>query len=243
MAKKENALAKIDESQYPALTSGASQMEVIKQNMGGEDITPEDLTRIKLPLGGSVTWLVPTAEGETPMKVLEGILVHITRRRAYWRDSQSVDPPDCSSKDCRVGVGDPGGDCLACPNDKWESAINDDGSKGKGKACSVRKLLFLLRPGQLLPDIVSAPPTSLKVLHNWQLKLGVPYYSFVTRLTLQKEQEGRNEWSTIVPAKGEPLGPDAVQQILEYSKTLQTLFANVTVSTNEKEENFTPQEM
>lgn len=243
MTKKENALATIDESQYPALTSGAAQMEVIRGNMGGEDIAPEDLTTIRVPLGGATTWEIPTAEGVEPAAALEGILVHITSRRAFWASNDSDGPPDCSSKDCRVGKGNPGGDCLLCPKSEFGSATNEDGSPGKGQACSKHKLLFLLRPGQLLPDVVSAPPTSLKALHCWQLQLGVPYYSFVTRLTLEKHEEGKKKWSTIVPAKGEALGPDAVRQILEYSKTLQTLFATVVMSTNENEENFTPQEM
>lgn len=242
MTKKENTLATIDAAKYPALKLGATKMQIIKDNVGNEDITPEDLITIRIPTGGSVTWLIPTAEGEVSAATLEGILVHITSRRAYWPPEQDDGPPACKSKDCRIGTGNPGGDCPDCPHSQWGSATNEDGSAGAGQACTKRKLLFLLRSGQLLPNVVSAPPTSLKVLHRWQLQLGVPYYSFCTRLTLAKHEEGKKKWSTIVPAKGEGIGDDAVKQILEYSQSLQSLFANVTVEKN-KNENFTPQEM
>ncbi len=233
MAK--TAIAKIDEANFPALTNGASQMQVIMDNMGGEDILPSDLTTIKVPSGGAVTWEIPSVDGDPEATgQLEGILVHVTSRRAYWADPNADGPPDCNSPDCRTGVGAPGGDCSRCPNAEFGSSTNDDGSPGKGQACSKRKLLFLLRAGQLLPDVVSCPPTSLKVLHKWQLMLGAPYYSFVTRLGLLKHEEGpKRKWSTVVPAKGEALSADAVAQILEYSKTLQTLFAGVSVDAGE----------
>ena len=236
MAK--TSIAKIDEANYPALTNGASQMQVIRDNMGGEDITPSDLTTIKVPSGGAVTWEIPSVDGDPEATgQLEGILVHVTSRRAYWADSDADGPPDCNSPDCRVGVGNPGGDCSKCPQAQFGSSVNDDGTPGKGQACSKRKLLFLLREGQLLPDVVSCPPTSLKVLHRWQLQLGVPYYSFVTRLGLVKHEEGpKRKWSTVVPAKGEALSPEAVAQILDYSQTLQALFADVSVGVDSGEQ-------
>ena len=103
----------INPEHYPALSAGSGILKTIRFNLGGEAVTPRDLNRIHVPLGGSTIWTVAEGDGEeTAHKVLAGIIVHIARRRAYWsRSEPSGDPPDCSSSDCLQGVGAPGGRC------------------------------------------------------------------------------------------------------------------------------------
>ncbi|KKN79823.1 hypothetical protein LCGC14_0336780 [marine sediment metagenome] len=247
MAKKENALATIDEAQYPALTSGRNINAVMKVNFGGDDVKPEDLITIKLPTGGSITWLIPTTEGETSTLVLEGILVHIAMRRAYWKEGNEGFP-DCRAIDARIGVGDPGGDCSACPNAVFGTKINKDGSKSGGQACNLRRLLFMVREGDLLPIVIDTPATSLVPVKNWLIAItsrGLFYYQFLTRLELTAAGSGQEKYAIVKPSCGPLLSPEATEKILNYAKTLQEVFSAVEVSVQDgqREENFTPQEM
>jgi hypothetical protein len=205
-------------------------LKIIQDNMGGETVSPGDLARIKVPSGGGLFWTVTDADGqEQPVKTLDGIIVHITRRRAYWQGSEpSGDPPDCSSSDCLVGVGNPGGQCASCPLNQFGTSHKPDGSQGRGKACKETKLIFLLREGLLLPDVVSVPPASLKGLRQWQLKLGAPYWSILTRLGLEKtSNKDGTEYARIVPTKLGLLPQDLARQILGYANALQGVFAAV----------------
>ena len=153
------ALKKADT--FLALQADASNtLAIIRENLGNDRITDRDLDRITVPLGGGVTWTVPTLEGEDTAKSLEGIIVHWTSPRAYWATGMEVGgntPPDCSSPGGEIGYGDPGGDCYTCPLNQWGSA---DG--GSGKACKEKRMLFLLRATDLLPIVIQAPSTSIQ---------------------------------------------------------------------------------
>jgi hypothetical protein len=80
------------------------------------------------------------------------------------------------------GSGNPGGGCAACPMNQFGSAIN-----GHGKACKEVRLFFLLRKGEVLPDVVQIPPGSLKNVRKYLTSLPVPFWSVVTKLTLEKK--------------------------------------------------------
>ena len=177
---------------YPALDPKNERVQLLMQNLGGESLSVMDFGRIKTPLQGGTKWTVETAAGGEMVDVLEGVILFTTRRRAYWADPDpSQTPPDCSSVDMIEGKGNPGGLCADCPLDQWESA-----PKGKGKACKETRVFFFLRPGQVLPDVISAAPTSLKPVRKYLIDLaqvGAPYYAVVTRFGLES---ARNEAGT-----------------------------------------------
>jgi hypothetical protein len=193
-------LTHVDPANFPALT-GSNVSDLITQTLAGEPLTPTDLSRIKVPTGGGTSWTVPTASGDETHKELTGILVHVTRQRAYWPDATPTgEPPMCVSSDCVTGVGDPGGKCgtnanPACPHNQWGTAIKQDGSQGRGKACKETKMLFLLREERMLPDVVAVPPGSLQTAKKYLLKLcneiKKPYFHVVTELTLTKTKQHR----------------------------------------------------
>jgi hypothetical protein len=226
-----NEIALIDPKEYPVLLADASLAETILGNMAGESVSPSDLNRIKVPAGGSTTWVYQDSDGEEKSaKTLDGIIVHIARRRAYWPSKKLTgERPTCSSDDAIRGVGTPGGLCGAsgkpgcCPYNEFGSAVGDDGTPRSGKACKEKKLIFILRPGQMLPDIVDAPPSSLKQLRTYQFRLGVPFCSIVTRLALVK------------PTKIGIVPPEQVQQIMAYAQALQTVFAQVSMEEEGRE--------
>src|SRR5688500_11912452 len=106
------AIAVIDPKGFSVLEPNSEAAELIRANTAGEEVGVGDLDRIRVPTGGGTLWTVPTIEGEKSERELVGIIVHVARRRAYWSDpSPTGNPPDCSSRDCITGVGDPGGEC------------------------------------------------------------------------------------------------------------------------------------
>ena len=167
MAKE---LVVFDTKKHPLLVGTGDVTEVLQSNLGGEEISPNDLAMVKMPTGGGVHWAVPTAEGEESVPTITGVIVHIARTRAWWRSNETTgDPPDCSSVDGLNGHGKPGGLCMGCPNNEWGTAVNDAGNPTKGKACGEKKLLFVIREGQILPTVVRVSTASLCVIKKWQL--------------------------------------------------------------------------
>ena len=232
------ALAVIAPEQFPVVASGEA-MDVIRQNLGGELPSPADFTRVKVPAGGGTTWEIPTVDGDSESnKEIQGIIVYVARRRAYWASGNpSGEPPQCSSSDCETGIGNPGGKCEECPFNQFGSAHKVDGTAGRGKACKESKLLFILRAGQTLPDVVVVPAGSLRAVRQYQLKIGMPYWSLVTRLVLEKAQNKDGiTYAQIKPSRVGQLQPETAQRVLAYSKSLQQVFEQATVERADMEE-------
>jgi hypothetical protein len=165
----------------------------LSTNIGAGGLSEFDLPRIKMPAGGGLQWIVPTLEGESSEPYVEGVIVLARDTRAYYArpiaESGGGQPPDCSSADAITGTGDPGGACMACPLSKYGSATG-----GGGQACKQMKQLFVLRGAQLLPEVVTLPPTSLRAAKHYMLKLtsqGMPYYAVVTKIGLERTKNSQ----------------------------------------------------
>lgn len=212
--------------QWPVLAPQSEAAQLIRANMAGDNISVADLDRIKVPTGGGTMWTVPTIEGDKSEKFLEGIIIHQAGRRAYWESLQpSGSPPDCASTDLITGVGDPGGDCAACPLNQWGSAVRPDGTKARGKRCKESRLIFLLRAGQNLPQIVVAPPGSLSAFKKWRLKLQVPFYACVVRMSLKKVQNKDGiAYAEIATDFVGPLEPTQADYVKRYAEALTGVF-------------------
>lgn len=153
--------------------------QVISANLDGEKVSEFDLVTFRVPSGtGGGKW---QADGEDAA-VIEGLVSHIAKRRAYWPTSEpSSEPPQCSSRDLIRGAGDPGGECAVCPHNDYGSA-----EKGAGKACKESRAVFMFRPGDPLPVVVHVPPSGLRGLKRWLVGLRVHYYLTVARFALTK---------------------------------------------------------
>lgn len=218
------------DEQYGVLVPGSKAASILALNLGGEDMSITDLDRIKVPSGGSTFWTVVDAGGERPLAALEGVLVHATRRRGYWKDpNPSGSPPDCASNDCVTGYGNPGGECGKCPLNSFGSAVKQDGTQGKGKRCKEVGLLFLLRPGAALPSVISVPPGSLKQIRTYKVRLAgmeLPFYSVLTRLTLSRVKSADGiDYAQIVPSMVSKLDDVMLPRVLEYINVLGPLFS------------------
>lgn len=217
---------------YAVMRADEAFSAAIAANIGAGAITPFDLDRVRVPAGGGTTFEVPGLDGVAESKVLEGVIVHWRSPRAYWRESFDATgggtPPDCSSDDGIVGVGDPGGECGSCPMARFGSS-----DKGRGQACRQMRLLFMVRAGDRLPIVVVVPPSSLREVGRYFLRLagaGVPYYATTTRLELArtKNKDGI-QYAEIIASMGTRLGPGEVEKILDYAKGLAPVFSAVKV--------------
>jgi hypothetical protein len=215
-ATKETALAQRGEYRIATLAT-ADLGELLAANLGSGGMSAFDLDRVKVPAGGGTTWQVPSLEGPDDCKFIDGIIVAWKTPRAYWKvpfdESGGGSPPDCSSPDGILGTGKPGGPCKACPLNRFESA-----AKGDGKACKEVVQLFVVREGDMLPLVVSAPPSSIRNVRQYLRRLagqGIIYYGAVTRLALTQARSGNGiVYSEIVPTfsrslEGDELGGGA----------------------------------
>lgn len=206
----------------------AELMSVISENLGQEEISEWDLERVKMPSGGGSVWEVPTLEGTDTAKELVGVMIHVKTSRGYWPEKYSGgdDPPQCSSPDGEIGFGDPGGACDACPLNAWGSAED-----GEGKACKEMRQIFLLTAEDLLPMVVTLPPTSLKNARKYLLGLsskGKRYSAVVTKIGLEKERNEVAEFSTATFTLGGVLEGDEAERVRSYADALKPSFDRVT---------------
>ena len=218
--------------------STSKVVDVVKANMDGEAITPFSFDRAVMPSGKSTAWEVPTLMGSETVKSIEGIIVHVARRRSFWRSKDpSKNPPDCQSLDMTTGHGDPGGQCDLCPFNQWGSATAADGSPARGKACSESRLLFLVRKDDRLPFIVKVPSGSLRAWSKFMQRLtnvGLPIWGVVTRLELETAQNHRGtSYPQIKPSAVAMLDADSIQALRQYAATFFETFAKVTIEESE----------
>lgn len=232
-AEPSGALIRISDS-YPVLAPGSEAATLMRENMAGDDVGIGDLDRIKVPAGGGTTWEVPSWDGAKAMSSLEGIILHVTRRRAYWKSADpSGDPPDCSSSDCINGVGDPGGACESCPLNQFGSSQRN-GKAGRGKACKETAIAFLLMPGQNLPVAIIVPPGSLKVFKQHRLKLPVAYYACTHKITLKKEKNRDGiGYAQIAWQMTGQLNVEEVDRVKTLASSLREAFDKVVVDSDD----------
>jgi len=161
--------------------------EELRRNMEGLD---PQLERIKWPSAGSTLFEVPGVD--TGSRSIEGVVVHHRRTRSYWYSRQITnDAPDCSSQDGVRGLGDPGGDCAACPQNAWGSGKDQEGRATRGKACAEKMALYILRAGDSVPLVLQVPPASLKSYTDYMTLLTrrrMALQTVVTRVSLRAEK-------------------------------------------------------
>lgn len=196
---------------------------ILRDNVGPGGISQFDLDRIKVPSSGATTWMIPSLDGEEPNKEIVGVIVAWRDVRAYWEasfsDAGGGAPPDCASDDAIKGYGMPGGPCAECPLAKFGSD-----ERQIGQACKAMRLLFILRSNDILPITLAAPPTSLRGLRQYFLRLAskeIHYNAVVTKLSLEKaKSKAGPEYAKIVPTIAGELTPEEAERIRQYTEML-----------------------
>lgn len=161
-------------SDYRALAKPTTEIKArIKEALGTAGLTAFNLDRIKVPSGESNTWSVPTLKGNVPVPTFEAVILEMRDSRSYWKDaygSGGNNPPDCSSSDAIMGIGNPGGPCRRCPLAQFGTAVKPNGKPAKGQACKQGKMMLLLRPSDIIPLLLVIPPGSLKENNKFLLR-------------------------------------------------------------------------
>ena len=114
------------------------------------------------------------------VKDITGVILYNHPAYAYYASAFAGGhaAPDCSSIDGVTGVGMPGGDCRTCPYNKFGSG------DGQSKLCKNKRMLYILREGELFPVALSLPTGSLKTFTNYvkrQLTKGRKISQIVTK--------------------------------------------------------------
>jgi hypothetical protein len=213
---------------YPLLRPGyvSGLLEVLRDNVGQAGIQTLDLPRIKVPAGGSLMWMISTLEGEESARTIEGVILAWRTGRLYWKralgEGGGRQPPDCISRDGFVGVGDPGGACAQCPYARFGSA-----AKGKGQACKQIRQLLLVRPDEVLPCLLTVPPTSLKPAQQYFMALlarAIPYWSVVTKISLERaKNEDGIDYARMSFGGGRILGTEERIRLAPFHNQMQEM--------------------
>lgn len=201
--------------------------EAFAVNIASGSITEFDLPRIRVNTGTAL-WLIPTLEGQETAPAIEGVVVHARDVRAYYSSKEAGNtPPDCSSMDNITGVGKPGGECATCPLAQWDSA-----QEGSGQACKQAKQLFMLRGQSMFLEVVSLPPTSLKAVRQFLLKLttqGIQYHQAIVRIELQEAKNSQNKpYGKAVMKFVRKLSADEIARAIEFRALAQSISGRVT---------------
>ena len=182
--QENNKVATIEK--FTALTiDGAAFRRAAEMNLAGETANMNDLDRIKMPTADNSYFSITELEGETTEKEFSAIIIAHKTARSYFPGvfSGSGTAPTCSSSDGYKST--TGKLCVTCEFSKF-------GSDGKnGQACRLSELLFVLLPHGSLPQILSVPPSSLKPLKKYFLRLTSQQLAFnevLTRFSTTKAQ-------------------------------------------------------
>ena len=231
--KKETAIELADTG-YLVLQKDSNIVEIVEENLGAEGVSAYDLDRVKIPAGGATAFEVPTLEGEESVKEIEGIIIFWKTARAYWPEKFNGEnnPPQCSSVDGEVGQGTPGGYCSKCPLAQFGSAEN-----GKGQACKQMRQLFIVRENDILPLVLTLPPTSIKPAKQYFMRLaskGIKYTHAVTRITLEKAKSGEGiTYSKAAFALVKQLEPAVCTKIDAFVESIRPMLETVSIDTGE----------
>ena len=185
MGKKKNLPAVPKETSFAILEQDPGELkEMIEMNLGSFEPTPFDLTNIKWPTGGGTSFVVPGPKGEKSEPEIQGVIIHTQAVRAYWPTADpSAEPPQCSSADCKTGVGNPGGSCKLCSFAQFGSG------KDNSQACNNKLRLFMMQPDGVLPIVLSIPPSSIKLARKFFVSLvsaRMQIFSVVIGVSLNK---------------------------------------------------------
>lgn len=204
---------------------------LVRENLG-DGISSLDLSRIRIPAGGGLAWEYPTASGPEPRAAFEGIILARQNARAYWETALEAGsgnaPPDCKSDDGAFGVGDPGGDCSRCPFAQFGSKAGSN-----AQACKALTLLYVLVPGEQLPVVVVAPPTSLRPIKDYMMRLtsnGNAYWHVVTKFGLESTKNaGGIKYSRLSMTMSGVMDEPSIAALADAREQMAPLFGSALI--------------
>lgn len=230
------ALVPVADMNYEVMRMDPAEIrELVRESIGDQTISAMDLERVKIPSGGMIAWELPSIGEPEIAKSFTGVI--IAQRagvRTYWSkgldEGSGSTPPDCFCNGNGVGIGSPGGACATCPFNVFGSAKHGE---GRGKACKESTMVFILRDDSILPTLLLLPPTSMKAMKQYCLRLMSKRTSpirVLTEFTLEKSSNADNiTYAKLVCKPVGALSDDAAARIKAYAEQMAPLFAAVDV--------------
>lgn len=231
MSKNENttALAVLQQHNFELVPISEELGQIIAEEMDGLGAIPFDT--IKIPSGGGLAFELPGETEDSPAaeKELVGIIVDHHPVNAYWETEYdgSNNQPNCSSFDGKTGLDADSGEvrsCASCPFNQFGSDIRG----GKGKACKNMHRIYILMSGQVIPMLLTLPPTSLAAWRNYIGKKvvvrGKRPWMVMTKITLKKEKNDNGiAYSQAVFTKVADLTPEECAAIKPMAESFKAL--------------------
>lgn len=220
MAKK--VVTKNIKSIFEAPVLNPEIKKAMEEEMEGLEVA---FDRAKILAGGGLLFEIPSENLDElqTVKELEGVVLDHHHVNGYWKEKYTGGsiPPDCGSIDGKFGEGRPGGDCKSCPLNQFGS--HED---GKSKACKNMHRIYLLRSGEVLPILITLPPTSIKNFSSYLAKKiitkGLRSFGVITRITLKKAQsQGGIAYSQAQFNVVDVLDKETAQNMEELSRSLK----------------------
>ena len=182
-----------------------------------------EFERIKIPAGGSTIFELPSGNPDEPDTVKEFSAVILYHHPMYIfyssKYSGSSNPPDCLSVDGITGIGNPGGNCINCPKNKFGSGENGS------KACKNKHQIYLLRENEMFPLILSLPTSSNNEFSKYIKRLlskGKKSDKVVTKFSLKKAVNKTGIlYSQVQFAAFRDLNPKETEIIQNYSNEVK----------------------
>ena len=210
MSEGKNTQIAAVETGFTALANNNILEEALADEYAGLEFS---IDRVKLPAGGGTAFEVPAEDGEDTemVKDITGVILYNHPAYAYYASAFAGGhaAPDCSSIDGATGIGTPGGDCRRCPFNKFGSG------DGQSKLCKNKRMLYILREGELFPVALSLPTGSL----NSQI---------VTRISLKKATSSAGiAYSQAVFNFERVLSPEEITALSGVVETCKAYAANL----------------
>lgn len=241
---------------FPALNAESRKLRVFRHNVGDEGVRETDFPRVSTPLGGSTTWSFQLNGNDVSCEELVGLLVAVGKRGDLWpTEGPSGSRPVLISPDLVTAyrVGDDLGDIDPDALEKyrtgdrtydWERLSTGpefgDGSasNGSGRKAKERRILAILREGDVWPLLFNVSPGSFETVLPFLKRLPCMPHEAVIGLGLER-QKGRTgqSYSQVIPRLIGELTEEQGEVVYEtYTRPIEAMFSAKPMSSANTEE-------
>ena len=218
-----NELMAVENAGY--MTEAIDLQELFSEELDGLRPT---FDRIRVPAGGGLSFELPSDDPNSPdmMKEFSAVILYHYPSNSYYKEkfTGGNNPPDCSSRDGKIGVVAETGECRECKNcpmAKWGSGENG------GMACKQKRAMYLLREGELLPVVMTLSTGSLAEFTKYITRLvtkGKRANGVVTKFSLKRAQNSTGiAYSQVMCSVDRALNPDEQANISAMSEQVKNL--------------------
>jgi hypothetical protein len=229
-------------SELPALTKEeqAAVAELRSEGMGQEmKGLPISYPRIEMIHGKNAAFnFVATQD---IVKGFSAVLIYVDSSRVWWPQRFGAAGseggfPKCFSRD--LVKPDPEGEmkqaetCGSCAQNQWKSAVNTDGSQGRGKACKEVRRLFFIPEGHMTPHWMAVPPSSLKSLSSYFVSCRDKGFKkpqeVIMRVSAKTIENADDvEYSELALEMGKAVPETWLAQVASYKKSIEDMINRV----------------